>query len=199
MAVVLILAIFATMAAPTVTRKLRDARVRELAGTVAAVYRGARQRAAGRGAAVMVRYSLGASGTAQGSFVTREAVVGTADANEPCPTLPVPSCIGADWATADASLLQHTLDVSAEARYAEIFTTFNYFTATGIPAVPVTRLDICFTPSGRAFQSDDGAATWVPMIGVPYIGVRRLEDGINQIGLERVALIPTSGAARLAF
>ena len=201
MAVVIIIGIFATAAAPNVILRIRDARVRHVAGRIASIYRGARQRATGRGAAVLVRYAPGSGASGQASFSTREALIGSQDPNESCPQLPNASCVNTAWDTAGSFLALSRFDLSQSPSYEGITTTFSFFSLKGNAAPNVSsRVDVCFTPGGRAYILDRTVnnATWVSVVDIPYIGVRRLQGG-SQVGLERTVIVPPSGAARLAF
>src|SRR5262245_42175885 len=93
--VVVLVAIFATLAVPQVTRQLRDRRVNETAQRVADIYRASRLRAVGQGGAVLVHYEPGA----QGVFTVTEATLGGTIG---CTALPSTSCNSTSWRNVDA-------------------------------------------------------------------------------------------------
>jgi type II secretory pathway pseudopilin PulG len=184
MVVVVIITALAALAVPSILRQMRDRRTRQAAEEIASLYRQARLRALGRGAAVMVRYSSSTG------FEMREAVLG---GNDPaCARLPVTSCITANWgATSPTS--QQIAQFSATAGVYAGITTSVYAASnggSGTEGTPLTGLDICFTPMGRSLFAIDGGAL-APMTGVPLITVLR-----DAVSLKRLVVIPPNGLAR---
>ncbi len=180
---VVIITILSALAIPSILRQMRDRRTRQAAEEIASVYRQARLRALGRGAAVMVRF------TANG-FEMREAVLG---GNDPaCARLPVTSCITANWATTSTTSQRITQFDPTSGIYAGI-TTSVYASSnggSGIVGTPLSGLDICFTPMGRALFGINGGPL-APMTGVPLVTVQR-----DAVSLTRTVVIPPNGLAR---
>src|SRR5262249_12618729 len=100
LAVVGMISILAAVSAPGVISVLRDRRVNHSATSVAEMYRAARSRAVGRGAAILVRWDAsGGSGT-NGLIEMHEAVV-DANANP----VPSSSCLTTNWDSTDQQRL----------------------------------------------------------------------------------------------
>jgi type II secretory pathway pseudopilin PulG len=191
--VVVIVGIFATLAIPQVTRRLRDRRVHETAQRVALVYQQARLRAMGQGGAVLVRYTPG--GGNQGRLETREALVGTGTAA--CALVPATSCMQ-DWdvATTGRFRVVDTLELSTQPYLDNVFATA---TTAPTPAVATNYMDICFSPLGRAFARYANTSPLAPMIGVPRVDVYRGSNATTPVGLTRSVLVLPSGIARLSL
>jgi type IV fimbrial biogenesis protein FimT len=133
--VVSIIAVFATLAIPTVVSQLRDRRVQEAARTVALVYRQARLRAMGRGSAVLVRF-------ADGAFTVHEARLGVGG---DCGDLPVASCTNTTWVTGTGQRLVDGYGVSSAGEMSNMTLAIVDAASAAVPA-----LEVCFTPLGRA-------------------------------------------------
>lgn len=182
MAVVLIITVFAALAVPTVVVQMRDRRIQESARQIALVYRQARLRAMGRGAAVLVRFD----GT---EFSVLEARQGPAAGT--CADLPLSNCLNRQWV--GAPTLSRRIDGHSEA-------TAGDMAGVSIEMVdaannPVTELEVCFTPMGRAFSREDinDAVTLAPMTEA-YLAT------VSRTGMTRareVVLMP-NGTARLS-
>jgi len=184
MVVVVIITVLSALAIPSILRQMRDRRTRQAAEEIASVYRQARLRALGRGAAVMVRF------TAANGFEMREAVLG---GNDPaCARLPVTSCTTANWGTTSTTSQRITQFNPTSGVYAGITTSVFASTngGTGTVGSSLTGLDICFTPMGRSLFGIDGGAL-SPMTGVPLITVQR-----DAASLTRLVVIPPNGLAR---
>jgi type II secretion system protein H len=190
MVVVVIITVMAALAIPAILRQMQDSRTRQVAEQIAAVYRQARLRALGRGAAVLVRYN----GT---SFDMREAVFG--GPTGACQTLPSTSCIATNW-NADPDT------ASGSRRIAEFYPSHNAYEGTTVAAeyplnTEAAALDICFTPLGRALlrKSNANSDQLESMAEVPLIKVKLFSDSghNNQIGLTRRVVVPPNGLARL--
>lgn len=162
------------------------------------MYRLARSRALGRGAAQMVSVSAGASGAMNVKFEVREAI----QPNDPaltvgtCGPLPVSSCLATDWSVGAVgqNRLVDTFPKEA-ALYANIEAKLVPSGSDG--EIPGGQL--CFTPTGRAFFRPGPGTPWVSMVDVPRIIVKRKDTDGSYIGLTRTVLLPPSGAARLAL
>lgn len=195
MVVVVIITALASLAVPSILRQMRDRRTRQAAEEIALMYRQARLRALGRGAAVMVRYSK-ATG-----FELREAVLGTVPGSPAtCVTLPTSNCSTTQWGqgptVANGDQLISTFNPTAG--------VYDGVTAQGHASAPTAgggsaqynaantdSLDICFTPMGRTLFRIVATDVLQPMTGIPAISVSR-----NTGGLTRVVLVPPNGLAR---
>jgi prepilin-type N-terminal cleavage/methylation domain-containing protein len=177
MVVVMIISILAVIAVPSVVERMRERRSAEAAQRIAALYRSARLRAMGRGAAVLVRYNAG-------SFSVLEATQGNVGVAAGCETLPLNSCTATSWLDVTAFDLPRRGEyegVTVSARDAS-----DSSTAT-------TQLDVCYTPLGRAFTRLVPANPFDPMTGVASFAVGR--SG----GLSRTVAVLPNGVARLAL
>lgn len=182
MAVVLIITVFAALAVPTVVIQMRDRRVQESARQIALVYRQARLRAMGRGAAVLVRFD----GT---EFSVLEARQGPGAGT--CADLPVSNCLDRQWV--GAPTLSRRVDGHVEATAGDMAdVTIGMVDANDNP---IPALEVCFTPMGRAFAREEisDAVTLTPMTEA-YLAT------VSRTGMTRpreVVLMP-NGTARLS-
>jgi prepilin-type N-terminal cleavage/methylation domain-containing protein len=181
MAVVLIITVFASLAVPTAVVQMRDRRIQESARQIALVYRQARLRAMGRGAAVLVRFDTD-------SFSVLEARQGGPGT---CADLPVSSCLDTPWvSTPDRT---RVVDGHAEATGGDLANvSISMVDATDNP---ITELEVCFTPMGRAFAREDinDAVAFTPMTEAYLASVSR--PGLTRT--REVVLMP-NGTARLS-
>jgi type IV fimbrial biogenesis protein FimU len=195
--VVIIIAVFAALAIPQVTRQLRDRRVHETAQRIAHVYRQARLRAAGQGGAVNVQYAAGTNG--QGSFTVLDALVGGSTG---CNVMPSTSCINTNWGNTTAggtARVADTFDVGATSALDRVFAEmYRNTTSKEDSGTQVSALDICFTPLGRTYVRT-ATASWAPLAEVPAVKVYRKGASSGTVGLTRQVLILGNGAARLAL
>jgi prepilin-type N-terminal cleavage/methylation domain-containing protein len=197
--VVIIISVFSALAMPQVTAQLRDRQVHEAAQRIALIYQQARMRAMGQGGAMLVRYSL----AGQGTFETREALVGTVNALQKCALLPSVSCTQTDWANAANNQFRiiESIDFSTEpglfnaVGHAGVYTSLT--TDAGTPAASNSVMDVCFTPLGRTFIRYSATDPWSTPQGVPQISVVRSLGGTAAVGLARKVLILPTGIARL--
>ena len=184
--VVVLIAIMASIAVPGVVQRLRERRVSEAADRIAALYRNARMRALGRGAAVLVRY--------QGSqFFVYEAVQGTAAvANAACASLPSASCLRANWANAGADTRREI----GGFRYADRgeYTDANVTVAVATSGGAVSQLDVCFNPSGQSFTRTDFAGSFSALNSVVTANVIRSAG----IGIQRRVSVLPNGVATVS-
>lgn len=181
-AVVLIITVFAALAVPSAVAQMRDRRVQESARKIALVYRQARLRAMGRGAAVLVRFN--------GSrFDVLEARQGPGAGA--CADLPSSSCLNTPWNS--NTTMSRVVDGHREASGGELSNV-----SLGVMDAlnnPISALEVCFTPMGRAFSRqalDDGVA-FAPMTQAYLAHVSR--PGMGRA--RRVVLMP-NGTARLS-
>lgn len=185
MVVVLIVAITAALAAPTVNQQMFDRRVRENALQVAQLLRTGRMRSLARGSAVMVRYrSTG--------FTVLESIEGAASAtlrgNANCAELPGLGCLANNWT--DATLSRSVDNFAVTPNVA--------LTLRDQSGTAQTQMDLCFTPLGRAFISFDGNPPQTPMVGAVTFDLQR-DNGLGPIGLRRTVAVLPNGAARLGI
>jgi type II secretion system protein H len=182
MVVVVIIAILAVIAVPTFANRMRERRVQQAAGEVASLYRSARTRALGRGAAVLVRYDENTG------FEVFESIVGAKElerrereAETECSALPGRSCLQSAW---DAD---NTRSVGKLTKTA-------YSTAAKFNAADVTALEVCFTPSGRSFVRLAANDTLVAL--TRPITFRLTSEVTTR---EREVVVLPNGTARLAL
>ncbi len=196
MVVVVIIAILAVIAVPLFSARFRQARVQQQAHTVAEVYRGARTRALGRGASIVVTFDPG-SGPGTATLQVLEGVEGdTAGATAEraqCGNLPTRGCLTNNWGNlgsagsiGTARLLSNiTVD-------AGVSTTALVGTSAVSGGNPMS---VCFSPGGRAYVDTAGTftpASWAALNTVVTIGV----TGANRT--YDVLVLP-NGTARLAL
>jgi type IV fimbrial biogenesis protein FimT len=166
MVVVVLIAILAAIAVPGVVERLRQRRVSEAAQKIATLYRGARMRALGRGAAVLVRWETS-------RFTVYEAVQGAAAVtNDDCAMVPSSSCTRANWAN-DGADTRHEIagfrfGDRAEYRDADVGVTMK-----GTNGSAAAALDVCFTPAGQAYSRTNLAGVFTPLNGVVSAQVTR--------------------------
>lgn len=195
MIVVVIITALAGLAVPSILKQMQDRRTRQAAEEIASIYRQARLRALGRGAAVMVRYS------STTGFQLREAVMGGGGT---CARLPVSSCSTTQWGQGPTVVNGDQL-ISQFSPSAGVYAGVSVAAHASAPTAgggsakvtdpAVSALDICFTPMGRALFGIAGGTpppTLLAMTGVPLISVSR-DTG----GLTRLVVIPPNGLARL--
>ena len=192
MVVVVIITGLASLAVPSILRQMRDRRTRQAAEEIAMLYRQARLRALGRGAAVLVQYRK-ATG-----FQLREAVLGGAST---CATLPTTNCATTNWGqgptVAGGDQLISSFDpttgvydgVTAQAYASD--PNKGGGSATYKSSDNADALDICFTPMGRTLFRILAAGQLLPMTGIPVISVSRASGGLT-----RLVVVPPNGMAR---
>ena len=200
-AVVIIIGIFAALAIPQVTLQLRDRRTRETAERIVLIYQQARFRALGQGTAVLVRFSEGTA--TQGSFETREAMIGNSASLATCQALPTSNCNG-DWNNPANNQFRtiEAWDLGTDDGIAQSQVTYpvvaELFPTVGSSVT--SQMDICFRPSGQAMVRFATNAVFLPLASVPDFHVYRdvgTESDSAKTGLVRHVLVPPLGAARL--
>ncbi len=191
MVVVVIITLLAAIAAPGINKRLRSYKARAQTEEIASIYRTARLKAMGRGAAVLVRFD-----TDSNSFEVREGIQGVdasdnAGAGE-CRSLPATSCtIPSDrWDNEDRS--QQTSIVYYNS---EEYGVTAHFLSPADTSTELTRntLDICYTPLGHAYADMATAGVLAPMTTAPRFDVVRSDA----VGLARSVLISTVGPTRV--
>lgn len=185
-AVVLIITIFAALAIPSAVKQMRDRRVQESARKIALVFRQARLRAMGRGAAVLVRFNGGTQ-----AFTVHEARLGAAALNAACADLPVSSCLLTPWNASPTS--SRLIDGHREATTGDLADVSLAVTDSEDDEIP--ELEICFTPMGRAFvrEAFNDAEPFVALAEAYVASVSRAGKSRTR----RVVLMP-NGTARLS-
>jgi type IV fimbrial biogenesis protein FimT len=185
MVVVVIIAILAAIAVPLFAARFTERRVQQSAQRVAELYRGARARALGRGAAIVVAKT----GT---TFQVLEGVQGstlaTAAGNATCGNLPTRGCITNNWGN---------VSTNSSIGTARVLSTFTLPTGTTADTVfasgtPAT-LNVCFSPAGHTWVKLDNNWTtqnWSAMSGAADLKVT------NGGRLYDVIVLP-NGSARL--
>lgn len=197
--VVIIIAILAVIAIPSITHRMRDRRTAEAAEKVSNIIRGARMRAMGRGAAVLVRFD--STKNPEGSLTIQEAVRGAAEPDAKCSRLPSSSCTLTSWVAPTGTGLADVTDnvlVSSFAPPEQGQFKDIYISIQGDPANAgnQTQMDLCFTPMGRAFVRYNQSGTFAPLTGVPVAEVVR-KDGSTSFGLIRTVMVLPNGSTRL--
>lgn len=179
MVVVVIITLMASIAIPGIARQMQNHRIKEAAERISTIYRGARLRSLGRGSAVLVRYN----GT-DGTFTTMEAIRGTAA----CTKMPEPSCQTTVDRWSDASTRRQPLESINFIANGDL--SVDGFMTTADPAED--SIDVCFSPSGRAFIRTDLNATFNDMSTPIVFAV----DRVDGVGFSRSVVVNSSGNAR---
>jgi type IV fimbrial biogenesis protein FimT len=189
MVVVVIIAILATLAVPLFAQRLRQRAVQQAAGSMSELYRGARSRALGRGAAVMV------TAGPNGAFTVLEGVKGTAVATSEgvadCGALPTRGCVNNDWGNLGGGAVIGTArNIGGIAA-----NTADYTTTLAVGTTTQPTVNICFSPGGRAFVNTSSVwspGSWTPLSDVVVI---TLASG----GRTYTAVVLPNGTSRLAL
>ncbi|MFO0679550.1 MAG: prepilin-type N-terminal cleavage/methylation domain-containing protein [Polyangiaceae bacterium] len=214
MVVVVIIGILASIAIPVMGRARIDRRQFNDASDISQLVREARTRALARGGAVLVEFT--ASGSAnRGTFNMYDAV--TANPETGANNLPYAHCktpqiwdaalpgvnaagdVQAPTASDRERLVGYvTLNQQTEQRF-NIYATLVMSDAAGTLRT-VTKAFLCVTPLGRMYLSEGATANFnasQPMVNPMNVVVSR-KDGDEFTGLNRVVIIPSSGATRVA-
>ena len=179
MVVVLIIGILAAIALPSMLLRFRERRSAEAAQRIATLYRGARMRALGRGAAVLIRFD-------KNGFKLYEAVRPIEDCAGGTPSS---SCLLTDWGSEDERVLIGSFDVTRRAEYEGVTVA-----ATAPDGATLTEFDVCFTPAGRAYQRTPvNVELTSAMLGSYTFAVQRPP------GLTRTVTLLPNGTSRLAL
>jgi type IV fimbrial biogenesis protein FimT len=187
MVVVVLVAILAAIAVPGVVERLRQRRVSEAAQKIAALYRGARIRALGRGSAVLVRWK-------DARFTVYEAVQGATAVGASCALIPSSSCLRADWAN-DGSDMRHEVGSFRFGDRAEYADADVAVTVNGTDGSSSATLDVCFSPAGQTFSRTNLIGSFTPLNGVVGAAVTRAADSSVTHLTHRVAVLPNGMAA----
>jgi type IV fimbrial biogenesis protein FimT len=183
MVVVVIITLMASIAIPGIARQMQNHRIKEAAELISTIYRGARLRSLGRGSAILVRYN----GT-DGTFTTMEAIRGTAA----CAQMPEPSCQTTVDRWSDAAMVtrRQTLDSINFISSGDL--SVGGTVMVSAVATAADDIDVCFSPSGRAFIRTDPAALFNDMTTPITFEIDRVDD----VGFARSVVVNSSGNAR---
>lgn len=173
---VVIIGILTALATPAIIGVLRDRRANSDTMTIAEVYRFARNRSMGRGAATLVRYSAN-------GWEVFESIV---DAGPPAVNLPTSSCLNTDWTAGGNNRRVSTWSGPVEDDMEVL-----YYDPSGANQ---TDVEVCFTPRGRTYIAGVGDPL-EPMDGVAYFTTQRLPTTENQ--RLRTVYIAPNGVARI--
>jgi prepilin-type N-terminal cleavage/methylation domain-containing protein len=192
-----IIGILVAAASPSFVRWMKDKRVTDAAANIADLYRMARARAMGRGAATAVVWnqSVALPNTANpgGHFVIREAVtrfpLGLGAPGGEVLLAPLANCRQPDNDGNNSGWRFVSGFDERRKRYEPAEATFLETTGT-------TRgyAEICYTPRGRVFYRISPAGAFGPFTAVPRVQVENKKDGMKR----HVILTPT-GAARVVM
>jgi len=185
MIVVVMIGVLVALGIPAISAQMRDRRTNQAAHEVALLYRQARAVAMGRGAAVLIRFDLGA--TPRGAITVLEARdPGSAST---CLGVPATSCNATAWNAANSQLVG-SFDPSLMGVYDNVKLTF-------VNAGADPEGDMCFSPLGRPYWRPvhSGTQNFQPLNQVPSIQV----SPVDGIGLTRTVLVLPTGASRLAL
>jgi type IV fimbrial biogenesis protein FimU len=189
MVVVVIIAVLATLAVPLFVGRIRQRAVQQSAGSMAELYRSARSRALGRGAAVMVTASPG------GAFTVLEGVKGTTVAASEgvadCGALPTRGCTNNNWGNVGSGAVIGT----ARNIGGIVANTTDYTTTVTVGATVQPTVHICFSPGGRAFVNT--TSVWTPGNWTPLTNVVTLT--LTSGSRNYAAVVLPNGTSRLAL
>jgi len=180
MVTVVIISVIATLATPSILRRVDSYKTRNAAELIASTFRLARLRAMGRGSAVVVRYE-GATGV----VTVLEGIQGPDMVAAGCANLPASSCTTpADrFNTSGSGTRSQTIE-SYDADGGDSYTLTASLGATS---------DVCFTPLGRAYSRAAFTNAFTPMTTPATMTVTR---GTGSL-VRTVAILP-NGIARVS-
>jgi prepilin-type N-terminal cleavage/methylation domain-containing protein len=188
MVVVIIIAVLATLAVPLFVSQIRERSVTGAANGIADVFRGARNRAIGRGAAIMV------TARADGSLDVYEGVQGqdSADLAErtKCGNLPMRGCTTNDWDNISSGST-----IGNARRVGVVAASTDYTTSVRLGTVAMSPVNVCFSPGGRTFVND--SSEWNPAAWQPLTTV--LTVSITSSGRARNVVVLPNGTARVGL
>ena len=187
MIVVVIIGLFAALAAPSVTSLVRDQRTRRESLSVMDVYRQARARSLGRGSAVNVNYQIDGT-TQQSTFVSQEALDNY---------LPTANCQTYPWAVGlngSAPVTFSNVQPGKAVDFPVVQLTGTVWTANLVQTTS-PYIDVCFTPKGRIFYRLAPAANYQLLTGRVEFGVQRKDPA--PIGIIRIVQVNADGTTKM--
>jgi type II secretion system protein H len=185
MVVVVIIGLFAALAAPSVMQLVRDQRTRRESFSIMDLFREARARSLGRGSAIDVTWSV-TSG--QSDFVVREAT-GTNG-------IPYPSC--QTFAAATPVTYMHTRPGWAVEGPVLTVTSSIWDAATANPGAAVaggSYIETCFAPSGRVYYRTLAASGFTLLTGRIEYAIQRNDPGYP--GLTRTVQVNADATTKM--
>jgi type IV fimbrial biogenesis protein FimT len=202
MIVVVIIAIVAVLAIPSMSRAQVDRRVYTDAGYVAELFRMARTRAVGRGAAVLVDM-VSTQSNGGGTFKIYEAV-GPNPSGNGANEVPVSTCKSPTvWPGATGTATANYVDGvdlgGAFEKQNNIATQLK--DPTGAAVADGAHAYLCFTPGGRVYYkaSTPTFDTATPLSGAIQIDVQRFATAFGTpVGLTRTVWVASTGSTRIA-
>lgn len=223
MVVVLMIAVLAMLAAPSLVRGRSDRLAFSYARTVQELIHNSRSRAAGRGAAQLVAFSTADFG-ARGAVFTFEALDRVAPGGKMPGPGPSPSCRTTpkqwDWVKgwgvtspadpANSARLIDGLTINPSGT-ADVVVQENIKMAAARPdpgggaATSITAFVICVTPNGTTYYGEGGTVSAAvdammasgPFEGTVEIDVARHDAGNNIVGLNRRVIVTGAAAPRI--
>lgn len=183
--VVLIIGITAALATPSVVNQLRERHSRTTAQEISQVFVGARMRAMGRGTAVMVRYT-------SAGFQVIESIEGTqaeGRGQNNCTSAPGFGCLSTQWGEP-----KNWREVDSFTPRSDLIVEAFKLGAAGAKA----QLNVCFSPGGRSFYSEDGNPPTSAFTGLLEFQVQRQNQTVRTGVLRKVVMLP-NGNARIAL
>jgi len=186
MVVVVIIAILAVIAVPLFAARFQEQRVRQNAQRIAEIYRGARARALGRGAAILVQKTGGTIRVLEG---VQGSSGSTLAETTNCGNLPTRGCITNNWGNVGSG---STIGTARELSSFSLTDGLSSTTTFG-GAAPDT-LNICFSPAGLTWVNTGttwSSLNWAPMQGAASISVTKTGN------LKYDVIVLPNGSARL--
>ena len=194
MIVVCIIALFAGIAAPAVVGQVRDQRTVKSVQTVMNMFREARARSLGRGAAILVGYEQGVF-PAPASFYSLESVDPHGVPFSQCTStawnatpLGVQTA-ATPWINGFSSQTDGKANVDFKASFVAAFIVVNN------PPV----LQLCFSPQGRVFVRSSKAlgAAWAPVSGRVEFTAQTQGSSGTPVGIKRKFYVSSDGTTRM--
>lgn len=192
MVVVVAVGILSVLAIPAMRSQIQSNRTFRAAQEVAMLYRQARLRALGRGAAILFRYAKDADGN--GYVEVREAL--TEPLTEGACQTPRPGCQDTDWLDVANGTATNRLITSFEVGkgvYEGI--SLQAQRGEGESIQDLDRVEICITPLGRMFYRTETTARFQPFSATNEPPISILADRTDNVSFPRRVLLPTNGAA----
>jgi type II secretory pathway pseudopilin PulG len=210
MVVVILIGILAVLAIPEMSTAQIDRRAYNDAILVAELFREARTRAMGRGAAEMILMTQSGNWTGpnRGTFQLWEGYVLALPAILPigspmstcgAPTVWPASAASGGAVVEGAATAQLVDGINLNGNIEHLDQIWSTITGPG-GGTALAGAYMCFTPLGRTyFTAGVAGPAFVagsPMLGEVQISVQRARDGA-QVGITRTVVVPNSGATRI--